>query len=188
MLTRDHRTTGRFVVPLRNSGSRIIGRAWYCMRDLIYLREWSYGLHVKQGEFSSQPCILQSLPLLVYCQLLRWQSLHHCSNVALIRRHWPRNILATTLPGTRIAYHTLNAPIPTYRMSTTTGGRSSELTNETWESVATFPQVCLTISQGTATWTNLLSRVFGRRQLATGALGIPERCHRIPHRRRTMAA
>jgi hypothetical protein len=120
------------------------------MRDLIYLCECSFGLHIKQGVFSSQPCILQPISLLVCCQLLRWQSLRLFSNVALTLRHWPKNTSATTLHGIKNAFRTSNAPTPIYRMSTTTGGRSSELTSETWESVHNRPAEPSRFSSGAA--------------------------------------
>ena len=154
MLTRDcprchAASAGRFVVPLR-SPARASLLAGLGIFAILYIDcKCSFVLHVKQVDLPSQPCILQPLPSSVYCQLLRWRSLHHFLNVPLILRHWPRNTLATTLPGTKIAFRTLSVPTPRSRMSTTTGGRSSGLTSETWENVAISPQVCTTLHQGT---------------------------------------
>jgi hypothetical protein len=127
---------------------------------------------------------------------LGWQYLpqrkpHHFSNVQSTPSRSPPNTLAMMLHGTRTAFHTLNAPTPKSRTCTTTDGRSSELTNVILESVATFPPVCSQpyLSLVTSNKADMQCRRVPRRcGLATGALGVTERCDRLPHRRREMAS
>jgi hypothetical protein len=94
--------------------------------------------HLVDGFGDPQTCVTS----LLAWQYLPQRQLHHFSNVLSTPSRSPPNTLATMLHGTRIAFHTLNAPIPRSRTCTTTDGRSSEPTNVILASVATFQLVC----------------------------------------------